>query len=82
MISNVSSSTAVQHANQSKPADAKSAQSKPRQAPEDTVQVSNAALAALKEATETPEQTAKEARSGDRQAQRLLAAEAARAAEK
>jgi hypothetical protein len=46
----------------------------------DTVQISSAAsaaLAALKEATETPVQTAKEAQSGDRQAQRLLAKETA-----
>jgi hypothetical protein len=43
----------------------------------DTVQISNAAVAALKEATETPVQTAREAQSGDRQAQRLLAKETA-----
>jgi hypothetical protein len=45
----------------------------------DNVQISNAAKTAMQEATETPEQTAKEARSGDRQAQRLLAQEAATA---
>lgn len=39
----------------------------------DTVQLSSAAMAALKEATETPAQTAKEAVHGDHQAQRLLA---------
>jgi hypothetical protein len=43
----------------------------------DTVQIANAAQAALKEATETPTQTAKEAQSGDRQAQKLLAKESA-----
>jgi hypothetical protein len=43
----------------------------------DTVQISNAALTAMKEATETPAETAKEARSGDHQAQRLVAKEAA-----
>jgi hypothetical protein len=43
----------------------------------DTVQISNAAQAALKEVTETQAQTAKEASSGDHQAQRLLAIEAA-----
>jgi hypothetical protein len=46
----------------------------------DTVQLSSAAqalLAAMKEASETPAQTATEAGSGDRQAQRLLAKEAA-----
>jgi hypothetical protein len=43
----------------------------------DTVQISNAAQAALKEVIENPAQTAKEASSGDHQAQRLLAIEAA-----
>jgi hypothetical protein len=43
----------------------------------DTVQISNAAQAALKEATETPAQTAQEARNGDGPAQRLLAREVA-----
>jgi hypothetical protein len=46
----------------------------------DTVQLSHvaqAALAALKEVTETPAQTAKEAVSGDLQAKRLLAKETA-----
>jgi len=46
-------------------------------APVDTVQISNAAVAALKEAQETPAQTAKEAGAGDVQAKRLLAKEAA-----
>jgi hypothetical protein len=49
-------------------------------APSDTVQLSQAAqatLAALQEARETPAQTAQEAGSGDLQAQRLLAKEAA-----
>jgi hypothetical protein len=46
-------------------------------APPDTVQISNAGRAAAQEATETPSQTAQEARSGDQQAQRLLAKEAA-----
>jgi len=46
----------------------------------DTVHISSAAQvaqAALKEATETPAQTATEARGGDHQAQRLLAKESA-----
>jgi hypothetical protein len=46
----------------------------------DTVQLSiaaQAALAAIKEAQETPAQTAKEARGGDLQARRLLARETA-----
>jgi hypothetical protein len=45
----------------------------------DTVQISTAAQAALKEAVENPAQTAKEALGGDRQAQRLLAKEEAAA---
>jgi hypothetical protein len=47
---------------------------------QDTVQISQAsqqALAAMKEATESASQTAQEASHGDRQAQRLLAKEAA-----
>jgi len=44
--------------------------------PKDTVQISTAAQAQL-EAIETPTQTVKEARSGDPQAQRLLAKELA-----
>jgi hypothetical protein len=43
----------------------------------DTVHIPNAAQSALREATETQVQTAKEARGGDRQAQRLLAKETA-----
>ena len=46
------------------------------QAITDTVQISNAARA-IQEAIETPAQTAKEASNGDRQAQKLLAREAA-----
>ena len=49
--------------------------------PTDQVQLSSAAQAALREAVETPAQTAKEAGSGDNQAKRLLAkAEAAKEA--
>lgn len=47
---------------------------------QDTVQISQAAqqaLQSMKEATETSTQTAREAAHGDRQAQRLLAKEAA-----
>ena len=43
----------------------------------DSVQISNAARAMMQEATELPSQTAVEASKGDRQAQRLLAREAA-----
>ena len=45
--------------------------------PTDTVTISSAAQAAQKELSETPAQTAIEASGGDRQAQRLLAKEAA-----
>jgi hypothetical protein len=41
--------------------------------PQDTVQISVAAQTALQELTETPVQTAQEARGGDHQAARLLA---------
>ena len=43
--------------------------------PNDTVQISTAAQTALQESRETPAQTAKEAASGDRQAQKLLTKE-------
>jgi len=58
----------------------KSTQSQPQSKtsiPTDSVQISSAARAALQETIETPAQTAKEASAGDRQAQRILAREAA-----
>ena len=61
----------------------KPAKPAPQSAATDSVQLSNAAqasLAALKEIRETPGQTAHEAGKGDRQAQRLLAKEAAKQA--
>jgi hypothetical protein len=61
---------------QSKAATQQPAPSKVQPAPVDTVQIS-AAAQALKEAIENPAQTAKEAASGDIQAKRLLAKEAA-----
>lgn len=45
--------------------------------PKDKVQLSDAAQSALREASETQAQTAKEAGSGDNQARRLLAKEEA-----
>lgn len=51
----------------------KAPESRSASAPTDTVQLSSAAQAALREAMETPAQTAKEAGSGDAQAKRLLA---------
>jgi hypothetical protein len=59
---------------------AKPAVSQPQftsRATSDTVQISSAAQSMLKEATETPAQTAQEARNGDSQAQRLFARETA-----
>jgi hypothetical protein len=78
--------TAVSHAPPAQPvakttatAPKKAAPSKPAAAAHaDTVELSKtaqAALAALQEASETPAQTAKEASSGDVQAQHLLAQE-------
>jgi hypothetical protein len=62
------------------------ANSQPSASTQDTVHLSGAAQsqlsamkAAVQEASETPEQTAKEAQSGDLQAQRLMAREAAAA---
>ena len=54
----------------------KPTQSKPSAEPTDTVKISVAAQA-MQEATETPQQTAKEAQGGDQQAKRLVAKEAA-----
>jgi hypothetical protein len=48
---------------------------------QDTVQISQAGQSALQEASETAAQTAQEAQHGDRQAQRLLAREAAERAQ-
>jgi hypothetical protein len=76
MVSTVKSAPQTQPAAQPPPVTQKSTQSKP-QPTTDTVKLSNAALVAAQEATETPTQTAKEAMSGDTQAQRLLAKEAA-----
>jgi hypothetical protein len=53
-----------------------SSTTKTARVPTDTVSISSAAVAMLKEAIETPVQTAKEASGGDLQAQRLLAKEA------
>lgn len=81
MTTAVTSTTQTQPVVQSAPVNQESTQAKPKPAAQaqDTVQISSAAQAALQEATETAAQTAKEARSGDRQAQKLLAKEAAAA---
>jgi hypothetical protein len=74
-------STAVVSSAGATPVNKDTTESKPQPAATDTVQISSAAKKALQEATETPEQTAKEARSGDLQAKRLLAKETANAEE-
>lgn len=60
---------------------AKAHGARPQTVPSDTVQLSSSAQAALREALETPAQTAKEAGTGDLQAKRLLAKQAAVKAE-
>ncbi len=77
MITNVPASNAAQPPDLSRPVNGKPAQESLRQGPKDVVQISSAGQSALQEATETHEQTVKEAMSGDIQAQRLLAREAA-----
>lgn len=73
----VGSVTQIQPAAQPADARAKAPAPTAQPVPSDTVQLSNAAQAALREALETPAQTAKEAGAGDIQAKRLLAKEAA-----
>ena len=79
MINAVSQKRQVQQADQAASVGTKAAQSKPQQAPTDTVQISSAAKSALQEAMETRAQTLQEAARGDNQAQRLLARDAAAA---
>jgi hypothetical protein len=76
MISPVSNTTHAQPVAQAAATVQQPAVSKPQPAPNDTVQISAAALA-IKEAIENPAQTAREAASGDQVAKRLLAREAA-----
>ncbi|MDA8091597.1 MAG: hypothetical protein M0Z61_15420 [Nitrospiraceae bacterium] len=86
MVNSVSTATSTEPASQPKPveANAKVTTSKPQQAPNETVSISSAAQkalsaaqSALKELTETQAETTKEANTGDLQAKRLLAKEAA-----
>jgi hypothetical protein len=86
MVSSITSPTHVQSAAstaapvQRPKVSTESGQSHSAAAPKDTVQLSSTAqamLAAMQEATETPVQTSQEALGGDRQAQRLLARQAA-----
>ncbi len=82
MVHSVTSASRTPTEVQSATASQKSPQEKPTSTPSTNaaaVVISNAGRAALEEATETRDQTAKEARSGDRQAQKLLAKRAAAA---
>jgi len=82
MSGQVTSVTQPQPAPQPTDVRAKAPEPRPQPAPPAaTVQLSSAAQAALREAMETPAQTAKEAGTGDAQAKRLLAKEAAAKAE-
>lgn len=81
MSNQVTSVTQPQPAPQPTDVRAKAPEPRPQPAPSDSVQLSSAAQAALREAMETPTQTAKEAGTGDAQAKRLLAKEAAAKAE-
>ena len=78
MVNSVSTAL-TQPAAQPKPVETntKVTESKSQQAPNEIVQISSAAQTALKELTETKEQTVQEANRGDIQAKRLLAKEAA-----
>ncbi len=69
--------TPTKPAPQSTSENQKAPPSKPSTKTADSVQISNVGQVALQEATETAAQTAKEARSGDRQAIKLLAKEEA-----
>jgi hypothetical protein len=69
--------SATQALSPAKSATSSQKSTKPQASPADTVQISAAAQTALQEALEVPAQTAKEARNGDHQAQRLFAREAA-----
>jgi hypothetical protein len=78
-ITSVTQTPTVSHTTQAKqqPAQSKS----PAAGTADTVHLSSAAQSLLQEAAETPAQTAQEAASGDIQAKRLVAKEAAEKSE-
>jgi len=77
MADSVGAVTETQPADRASQVQDRAADPRPRPVPIDRVQLSSAAQAALREAVETPAQTAKEAASGDAQAKRLLATEEA-----
>jgi hypothetical protein len=77
IVSNVHTTAAPKTQSAAAPAKSPSAPPAARSSASVASAVVTASAAALKEVTETGAQTAKEASSGDRQAQRLLAKEAA-----
>jgi hypothetical protein len=79
MSAPISSVTQAQPVDQNTATHPKPTESKSVQTPTDTVQVSSAAKAILQEVQENHAQTVQEAASGDNQAKRLLAKEAAAA---
>jgi hypothetical protein len=87
MSDHISSTTQTQAPAQAPEARTRRADSKSEPTPSDTgatenVKLSSAAQAALREASETPAQTAREASGGDVQAKHLLAKRAAEQASK
>ena len=76
-ISSVMQAPQVQSASQSPTAAPKAAASTTQQAPVDSVTISKSAQTIMQEVQETHAQTIQEANSGDSQARRLLANEAA-----
>ena len=81
MSSEVTSVTQPQPAPQPTDVRTKAPETRPQPVPRESVQLSSAAQTALREALETPAQTVKEAGTGDVQAKRLLAKQAAAKAE-
>ena len=78
-ISNVTQVQPVQNAAQAPAANQKATESKSQPTPTDTVTISAAVKAILQEVQENHAQSVQEANSGDSQAQRALAKEAAAA---
>jgi hypothetical protein len=77
MIDNVGSVTHAQPVARERDVRDRATEDRSKAVPSDSVQLSDAAKAALRESVETPEQTAKEALTGDIQAKRLLAQKSA-----
>ena len=77
MISSITSTTKIEPVVEATSVNKKSTQSKPQSTVTDAVEIRCTGETALHEVKETPDHTAKEAYSGDQQAQRLLAKRAA-----